>query len=149
MDHAHAGNCSSVARQRSAPADSTMAETSDHLAQAPGEPDEPEPEPEPLLVDPVRPSSDRNRDAREDTELARLRLNYSRASSYRAQSSSTRSKKPSNLLERFTYSILQYWRHQISITVEHSTCRDHLGTFLRFLLSHSYPPDRVSNLAPA
>jgi hypothetical protein len=107
-----------------------MAETSGHLAQAPpGEPDEPH------LDYPVRPSGDTDRNAREDTELARLRRNYSRASSYRPQGSSTASKRPTTLLGRFTYTVSKFWRHQVSITVEHSTCRDHLGTFLRALCS--------------
>lgn len=90
--------------------------------------DEPE---EPHLVhlnSPGRSSADRS--AREATELARLRSNYTRASSYRLQGSSIASTKPNGLLECFIYTIKAFWRRQISITVAHSTCRDHLGTSL-------------------
>lgn len=99
---------------------------------------------EPHLHSPVRLFSGRDRNAREDTELARLRRNYSRASSYRQQSSSTGSTKPSNLLERFAYAISGFWRHQVSVTVEHSTCRDHLGTFMRILLCRAHILHRES-----
>jgi hypothetical protein len=119
-----------------------MAETSDHLVHAPPcEPDEPHCD----YSCPVRLSGDTDRNAREDTELARLRRNYSRASSYRPQGSSTTSKRPTTLLERFTYSVSKSWRHQISITVEHSTCRDHLGVFLRACISRSCPSDTVES----
>jgi hypothetical protein len=105
-----------------------MAETSDHISQAPSpsaQPDEPH-----LASDdsPERVSGDINRNTRESTELARLRRNYSRASSYRPQGSSTASKKPSTVLGRLNYIVARFWRHQVSITVEHRTCRDHLGT---------------------
>jgi len=114
-----------------------MAETPDHISQAPpAHPDEPHLGP--LHVDsdnsPVRVSGDIDRDAREDTELARLRRNYSRASSYRPQGSSTASPKPSGLLGRLSYIVSRFWRHQVSITVEHSTCRDHLGMSCEFAL---------------
>jgi hypothetical protein len=110
---------------------SSTAETSDRISQAPpAQPDEPHPRPH-LHSDsddsPVRVSGDIDRNAREDTELARLRRNYSRASSSRLQGSSTSSRKPSTVLERLTYAVSRFWRHQVSITVEHSTCRDHLG----------------------
>jgi hypothetical protein len=102
-----------------------MAEYSDHISPAP---DEPHPDTNPDVHDhPVRVSGDIDRNAREDTELARLRRNYSRASSYRPQGSSTASKKPATVLERLVYVVSSFWRHQISIKVEHSTCRDHLG----------------------
>jgi hypothetical protein len=111
------------------------------------EPDEPGPE---SVDNPVRVSGDidRHRNAREDTELARLRRNYSRASSARLQGSSiaSRSRKPSTLLERLTHIVSGFWRHQVSITVEHSTCRDHLGVFLRVLLSRPNSSDKVINL---
>ena len=102
-----------------------MAESSDHISPVP---DEPHPDPDPDVHDhPVRVSGDIDRNAREDTELARLRRNYSRASSYRPQGSSTSSKKPATVLERLVYIVSRFWRHQISIKVEHSTCRHHLG----------------------
>jgi len=108
-----------------------MAETSDHpLQPPPGDPDEPH------LNYPVRLSGNTDRNAREDTELARLRRTYSRASSYRPQGSSTTSKRPTTLLERFTYTVSRFWHRQVSVTVEHSTCRDHLAlerTFLGYL----------------
>ena len=126
-----------------------MAESSDHISPVPDEP-HPDPDPDPDVHDhPVRVSGDIDRNAREDTELARLRRNYSRASSYRPQGSSTASKRPTTLLGRFTYTVSKFWRHQISITVEHSTCRDHLGVFFRACISRSCPSDRVSNLCPA
>jgi hypothetical protein len=105
-----------------------MAETSDHISQAPRAPGD-EPHLGRLDSDDslARVSGDVDRDAREDTELARLRRNYSRASSHRPQGSSTTSKKPTGPLERLTYVVSRFWRHQVSITVEHSTCRDHLG----------------------
>jgi hypothetical protein len=106
-----------------------MAESSDHISPVPDEPHpDPDPDPDPDVHDhPVRVSGDIDRNAREDTELARLRRNYSRASSYRPQGSSTSSKKPATVLERLVYIVSRFWRHQISIKVEHSTCRDHLG----------------------
>jgi hypothetical protein len=124
-----------------------MAETSHHLSQAPLAqlPDEPHPE---SVDNPVRVSGDivRDRNAREDTELARLRRNYSRASSTRLQGSSIASRKPSTLLERLTHLVSGFWRHQVSITVEHRTCRDHLGVFLRVPLSRPNSSDKVINL---
>ncbi|KAH7391338.1 hypothetical protein BKA64DRAFT_100871 [Cadophora sp. MPI-SDFR-AT-0126] len=74
--------------------------------------------------------------AREATELARIRSNYTRASSYHHAGSSIGSSKPDRLLGRFNYTIRVFWRRQISITVAHSTCRDHLAlerTFLGYL----------------
>jgi len=66
-------------------------------------------------------------DARESIALARVRGQYSRASSYHRPGSSTTSGKPTTLLERLTYPISKFWRRQISITVAHESCRDHLG----------------------
>jgi len=109
-----------------------MAETSDRNPQAlfEQEPDDPLPEPEPE----VAPAET---DAREATELTRIQRNYSRASaSYQRQGSSTSSRKPTTLLERFTYGVSKFWRHQVSVTVPHVTCRDHLAlerTFLGYL----------------
>jgi len=65
----------------------------------------------------------------EATELARLRRNYSRASTYRQPGSSTPSKKPTTLLERFTYAVSKFWKRQVSVVVPHFSCRDHLGTY--------------------
>ncbi len=64
------------------------------------------------------------------TELARLRRNYSRASSYHHPGSSVASKKPTSLRGRVLYGLESFWGHQISITVDHDTCRDHLGECL-------------------
>lgn len=68
-------------------------------------------------------------DAREATELARLRQNYSRASSYshHRPGPGSISRKPATALGRFTYSLSRFWRHQVSIVVPHASCRDHLG----------------------
>ena len=91
-------------------------------------------------------------DARESTELARLRRNYSRASSSRPRTSSPASRPPTGLLERFTYSISKFWRHQISVTVTHASSRDHLGMkikpsiFLSCFTFHSSDSDKVSNM---
>ncbi|KAK0123153.1 hypothetical protein ONS96_010155 [Cadophora gregata f. sp. sojae] len=109
---------------------------SDAMAETPGNnhlelPDEPlEALEEPHQVhlnSPARTSADSpDRSAREATELARIRSNYTRASSYHHAGSSTGSPKPDGLLERFNDTIRTFWRRQISITVAHSTCRDHL-----------------------
>jgi hypothetical protein len=74
-------------------------------------------------------------EALEATELARLRRNYSRASTYRQPGSSTASKKPTNLLERFTFAVCKFWKRQVSVIVPHVSCRDHLGTYRRARLS--------------
>jgi hypothetical protein len=71
-------------------------------------------------------------DAREATELKHVRSNYQRASSSREQGSSTRSQKPTTLLERLVFGISRFYRHQISVTVPHDKCRDHLGKFYYF-----------------
>jgi len=91
-------------------------------------PDEPPEEPHQVhLNSPARTSADSpDTSAREATELARIRSNYTRASSYHHAGSSVGSSKPDGLLERFNYTIRVFWRRQISITVPHSTCRDHL-----------------------
>ncbi|KAG9233165.1 hypothetical protein BJ875DRAFT_54007 [Amylocarpus encephaloides] len=58
-----------------------------------------------------------------NTELAKLRRNYSRASTRNASSLTA---KPSTPLGKLTAGVRGFWRHQISITVDHKTCRDHL-----------------------
>lgn len=68
-----------------------------------------------------------DRDAREATELARIRKAYTRASNHE-QGSSASVKKPTSRLGSFTSGISKFWKHQISVTVPHATCRDHLGT---------------------
>ncbi|KAE8448547.1 hypothetical protein EG329_009428 [Mollisiaceae sp. DMI_Dod_QoI] len=102
-----------------------MAESSDNHPQVQPlaeEPDEPQ-------GNAVGPSAET--DARlEATELARLRQNYSRhshASNPNRPDSVT--KKPSTLLEHCIYAVKRTWRHQISITVDHDTCRDHLVVY--------------------
>jgi hypothetical protein len=111
-----------------------MAETSDHNPQAliEQEPDEPLPEAGPE-------TAPAETDAREATELSRIRSNYMRATSYREQGSSTHSKKPTTLPERFTYGISKFYRHQVSVTVPHETCRDHLGMSRNTYLCRSTP----------
>lgn len=76
---------------------------------------------------PARPPIDRS--AREATELARVRSNYTRVSSFH-HGSSVASKQPNFIYERCIYGLKAFWRRQISVTVEHSTCRDHLGACL-------------------
>lgn len=94
---------------------------------------EPEPEPEEPLADHPE-CSPGERDARESTELARLRRIYSRTSSHQRPGSSTASTKPTGLLARFIYVVKKFWKHQISITVAHKACRDHLGTDTKIFL---------------
>ena len=108
-----------------------MAEISDHNPQALNEdPDEPLPN-APTEVSPTEG------DAREAAELGRLRRAYSRASTYQQGCSSrTAAKKPETFLECFTYGVLKFWRHQISVTVPHATCRDHLGKSKNAAPSH-------------
>lgn len=70
------------------------------------------------------------RDQWESTELsvlAHTRQNYTRASSSHALGPG--STAPTGFIGQFTYSISKFWRHQISVTVDHVTCRDHLGTY--------------------
>lgn len=73
-------------------------------------------------------SASEGENARESTELARLRRNYTRASS-RAPTSSIVITKPTTFFGCFIYAVRQFWKHQISITVPHNSCRDHLGTY--------------------
>jgi hypothetical protein len=72
-------------------------------------------------------------DERGNTELARLRRNYSRASTVHAINVSgddpTRAEKVISLPGKLTAACRRFWRHQISVTVDHHTCRDHLGMF--------------------
>ncbi|TAQ90102.1 hypothetical protein B7494_g1537 [Chlorociboria aeruginascens] len=68
----------------------------------------------------------KERDAREDTEL-RLRRNSSGVSSNRPSRPRTAAKKPTKLLDRFVYAVSSFWRNQISVKVEHTASRDHLG----------------------
>ncbi|KAH6711501.1 hypothetical protein BKA61DRAFT_92049 [Leptodontidium sp. MPI-SDFR-AT-0119] len=89
------------------------------------------------LNSPARTSADTS--AREATELARIRSNYTRASSYHQAGSSIASAKPDGLLECFSHTVRAFWRRQISITVAHSTCRDHLGKLLATPLSIFLP----------
>jgi hypothetical protein len=107
-----------------------MAETSNH--DSPAMIAEPEPEPEESLADHPEYSPG-ERDARESTELARLRRIYSHTSSHQRPGSSAASTKPTGLLERFIYGVKKFWKHQISITVAHKACRDHLGTHTKIL----------------
>ena len=88
------------------------------------EPDEPQLE-SPRGDPPVEGDGGANKYAA--TELARLRRNYSRASSYHRQGASIASKKPVTLRECCIYNLKKFWRHQISVTVDYDTCRDHLG----------------------
>lgn len=78
---------------------------------------------------PERTSAELN--ALEATELNRLRLQYSRVSSHRP-APSTLTPKPTTLFGRSIYAIKKFWRHQISVKVDHSTCRDHLGVCVQF-----------------
>ncbi|KAJ8066153.1 hypothetical protein OCU04_005244 [Sclerotinia nivalis] len=101
-----------------------MAETPSHRRSL-EEPDEP---PEP---------SSPERDQWESTELselAHIRQNYTNASSSHALGPG--STAPTGFFGRLTYDVSKFWRHQISVTVDHVACRDHLAverTFLAYL----------------
>ncbi|KAF7864074.1 hypothetical protein EAF04_007039 [Stromatinia cepivora] len=101
-----------------------MAETSSHRqsleeAEEPPEPSSPE------------------RDQWESTELselAHIRQNYTNASSSHVLGPG--STAPAGFLGRLTYNVSKFWRRQISVTVDHVACRDHLAverTFLAYL----------------
>jgi len=90
-----------------------MAETSDQRPQS-------------LLVVPTDDfPADTDADAREATELALLDKSILRRNPSHA--STARQAK-----ERFTFTsgASKFWRRQISVTVPHDSCRDHLGMFL-------------------
>lgn len=69
-----------------------------------------------------RPPTHEN--ARGATELAQLRRNYSRAST---RASAKLAERPATLPGKLIHEVQKFWRRQISITVDHHTCRDHLG----------------------
>ncbi|PQE20378.1 hypothetical protein CJF30_00001678 [Rutstroemia sp. NJR-2017a BBW] len=94
-----------------------MAETSDHR-QAVDQSDE------------LHEVSSAERDLWESTELSRIRRNYTRASSTHALGPGPGSTAPARLFGKAGYSISKFWRHQVSVTVDHATCRDHLGFFV-------------------
>ena len=99
-----------------------MAETSNRDPPGRSTADEPPP--------PVLPAADALE--REATELAALRRHYSRASSRRPGQGVT-SREPETLFGRVAYNIARFWSRQVSVTVPHESCRDHLGMDL----SHS------------
>lgn len=66
-------------------------------------------------------------DRLEATELARLRSNYSRVS--RRSGSTIAVMKPATFLGLLTYNIKKFWKNQVSVSVDHEACRDHLGMF--------------------
>ncbi|KAI9648016.1 hypothetical protein NHQ30_002644 [Ciborinia camelliae] len=106
-----------------------MAETSNHRQSRAME----EPEESPGL-------SSRERDQWESTELSDLtqtRQNYIHAStSHCSHVSGPGSTAPTGFFSQLAYSVSKFWRHQISVTVDHVACRDHLAlerTFLAYL----------------
>jgi len=113
-----------------------MAETSPK-APLVEEPDEPQPiiDADEREEDELQDESPDERYAREAMELAHIRSTYSRAS--RQVALSTASSKPSTFLGHLTYNLSKFWRHQISIVVPHSTCRDHLGTDILSSIEYS------------
>ncbi|TGO16024.1 hypothetical protein BTUL_0033g00620 [Botrytis tulipae] len=86
--------------------------------------------------DPLELSS-RERDQWESTELSELehiRQNYTHASSTHALGPG--STAPNGVFGQFVFNVSKFWRHQISVTVDHVACRDHLAlerTFLAYL----------------
>jgi len=81
----------------------------------------------------------RDPDAYEATELARIRTlyrQYSQASEARRQAAQPTPQRPQGFPARVIYDISNFWRHEISVTVDHKWCRDHLAlerTFLGYL----------------
>ncbi|CAD6442096.1 0a81d20a-5499-448b-8c81-aad09bc4273b [Sclerotinia trifoliorum] len=68
------------------------------------------------------------------SELAHVRQNYTTALSSHALGPG--SAASTGFFGRLTYNVSNFWRHQISVTVDHVACRDHLAverTFLAFL----------------
>ena len=69
-----------------------------------------------------------DRVASEDTELETLRRNYSRASAAHVRTNSISSKaRPSSVVGRAKQRVWRFWSNQVSVTVPHEKCRDHLG----------------------
>ncbi|KAM3086083.1 hypothetical protein ACMFMG_000220 [Clarireedia jacksonii] len=102
-----------------------MAETSDHR-------------PAVDQSDELHEISSADRDLWESTELSQIRRNYTRASSAHAlgPGPGPGSTAPTRLFGKARYSIAKFWRHQVSVTVDHAACRDHLAlerTFLAYL----------------
>lgn len=62
--------------------------------------------------------------AREATELARLRRRYTDRTRSPALPPEN---KPTSLISHGIWAVKKFWRRQVSITVDHDTCRDHLG----------------------
>lgn len=75
-----------------------------------------------------RPSSAGGAREREATELAALQRQYSRVSAHRRPAPRAAPSDPGTPLRRFTYRLTAFWSRQISVTVPHESCRDHLGT---------------------
>ncbi|RDW73116.1 hypothetical protein BP6252_07023 [Coleophoma cylindrospora] len=82
----------------------------------------------------VRPPSSQavareERNQLEATELAQVRSNYERASSNRLPSTGNVAtpKRPTKPVALLLYNVKNFWRHQVSVTVPHEACRDHLG----------------------
>lgn len=115
-----------------------MAETSDQR-QIVEEPEE------------LRQVSSAERDQWESTELSEfvhIRRNYTHASS--AHVLGPGSTVPTGLFGHLTYNVQKFWRRQISVTVDHVTCRDHLGTYHYFLsftdiIQTIYPRQGISH----
>lgn len=113
----------------------SMAGGSDHLPQPLFATTTDLDEPQSPITDEEFPDN-QERDAREATELAYVRRNYSRVSSYRQQrSASSISLRPSTAFGRFKFAVTKFWRHQVTVTTPHDSCRDHLGK-----LSHLLKP---------
>jgi hypothetical protein len=84
-------------------------------------------------ADELRVRNTDDQDEREDTELTQVRRNYTLTSSRQQGTPSAR--KPSTLWEHATYAVASFWKHQISLTVPHVMCRDHLGRSLELFIS--------------
>ncbi|ESZ91434.1 hypothetical protein SBOR_8181 [Sclerotinia borealis F-4128] len=101
-----------------------MVEASNHR-QSTEEPAEP-----PELSSPERDQWE----STELSELAHIRQNYTYASSTHALGPG--STAPTGFFGQLTYGVSKFWKHQISVTVDHVACRDHLAlerTFLAYL----------------
>lgn len=72
-------------------------------------------------------------EARDSTELAEIRGNYTIASIRHSDASAAGSER---LTKGLRHQISTFWKRQISVTVDHVCCRDHLAverTFLSYL----------------
>ena len=74
--------------------------------------------------------------AYEATELAKIRSRYNVVTLIHRPTSVADASQPIGRLAHLQDAVAKFWRRQICIVVEHSACRDHLGTIHFFLTLH-------------